>query len=122
MPLFSTNANVPSFTYKYTISSNSNDAPKITVSTPSDKMLYIKAEEVIPKPKRVIFNGLATICFWEDGSKTMVKMSAGEDYDQETAVAMCIAHKLFGSKNQFKKFVKSGYDQSSEAVKKKTKK
>lgn len=77
--------------------------------------------EKVMKPVRVIFSGITTICFWEDGSKTIVKKCAGEDYDQETAVAMCIAHKMFGSKNQFKKFVESGYEELPKTEKKKKK-
>ena len=64
------------------------------------------------KPKRVTFNGLTTIVFWED-DKTIVRCSEEDVYDRERAVASAIAHRMFGSKNQFKKFVASGYEAMS---------
>lgn len=61
------------------------------------------------KPSRVTFSGNTTICFWPDGSKQIVRCKDGDEFDKEYAVAMCVAHHVFGSKNQFKKFVKAGY-------------
>jgi len=61
-----------------------------------------------PTPERVTYNGTTTIVFWSDNTKTMVKCGADE-YDREIAVAMAVAHKLFGSKSKFKKFAANGY-------------
>jgi hypothetical protein len=61
------------------------------------------------KPERITFNGLTTVVFWKDNSKTIVRCSEADLYDPEHAVAMAISHKMFGSKHQFKKFVASGY-------------
>jgi len=49
------------------------------------------------KPRRVIFSGPATIVFWSDGDKTVVKCGNGEPYSQETGFAMACARKLFGN-------------------------
>lgn len=58
--------------------------------------------------KKVIFNSPATIVFWEDGTKTVVKVN-GEDYDPEKGLAMAIAKKSYGNKgnyfNIFKKWL-----------------
>lgn len=58
--------------------------------------------------KKVIFNAPATIVFWEDGTKTVVKAD-GEDYDPEKGLAMAIAKKSYGNKgnyfNIFKKWL-----------------
>lgn len=35
-------------------------------------------------PTNVIFNGPATIVFWNDGTKTVVKCSDGDEYDPES--------------------------------------
>lgn len=47
--------------------------------------------------KRVIFNNPATIVYWQDGSKTVVKCRADEHYDKEKGLAMCLAKKLLGT-------------------------
>ena len=59
---------------------------------------------------KVIFNEPATIVFWEDGTKTVVKCQDGDVFDKEKGLAMAIAKKSFGNKgnycNVFKKFIK----------------
>ena len=58
--------------------------------------------------KKVKFNPPATIVFWTDNTKTVVKCS-GEDYDPEKGLAMCICEKMLGNKgnyyNVFKKWL-----------------
>lgn len=46
---------------------------------------------------RVIFHDPATIVFWKDKTKTVVKVH-GEAYDREKGLAMCIAKKVLGEK------------------------
>ena len=59
----------------------------------------------------VIFNGPATIVFWGDGTKTVVKCSE-EEFDHEKGLAMAIAKKFLGTGetqgnyyNTFKKWI-----------------
>ena len=63
---------------------------------------------IIPSIKNVIFNCPATIVFWSDGSKTVVK-SHNEPFDREKGLAMAISKKFFGNKgnymNNFKKWI-----------------
>ena len=47
--------------------------------------------------KRVIFNPPATIVFWTDGTKTVVK-THNEPFDQEKGIAMALVKKLGLSK------------------------
>jgi hypothetical protein len=49
-------------------------------------------------PKKVIFNDPATIVYWEDGSKTVVKCGNGDVYDCEKGFAMCVLKRLYGDK------------------------
>ena len=60
------------------------------------------------KIKRVIFNDPATIVFWEDGTKTVVK-AHGDEFDEEKGLAMAIAKRALGNTGRyyevFKKFV-----------------
>ena len=61
------------------------------------------------KPKKVIFNDPATIVFWRDGTKTVVKCQPGDIYDPEKGLAMCFAKKALSNKsnfnNEFKKWL-----------------
>lgn len=50
--------------------------------------------------KKVKFNPPATIVFWTDNTKTVVKCQ-GEDYDPEKGLAMCISKKMFGDKGNY---------------------
>lgn len=47
--------------------------------------------------KRVIFNNPATIVFWKDGTKTVVK-AHNELFDREKGLAMAVCKKLYGDK------------------------
>lgn len=56
---------------------------------------------------KVIFSGPATIVFWNDGSKTVVKCTKGDQLNYEMGIAMCALKKLFGdSYLDFKKDLK----------------
>ena len=63
----------------------------------------------LPDIKNVIFNDPATIVFWSDGSKTVVKVQDGDEYDEEKGLAMAISKKALGNKgnycNEFKKWM-----------------
>lgn len=62
----------------------------------------------IPKIKKVIFNDPATIIYWNDDTKTVVK-AEGETFDPEKGMAMAIAKKALGNQgkyyNEFKKWL-----------------
>ena len=64
----------------------------------------------LPKIKDVIFNPPATIVFWADNTKTVVKCQEGDDFDPEKGLTMAITKKLFGNKGNYceeiKKWVK----------------
>ena len=61
----------------------------------------------LPSIKNVVFNNPATIIFWEDGTKTIVKAMETDTYDPEFGFAMCICKKALGEqyKKTFKKYV-----------------
>ena len=66
------------------------------------------SQTVIPKIKDVIYNDPATIVFWEDGTKTVVKCK-NEKFDPEKGLAMAFSKKMLGNKgnyyNVFKKWL-----------------
>lgn len=51
--------------------------------------------------ERVIFNDPATVVFWEDGTKTVVKCQEGDSYNEQTGLLMCIAKRYFGNTGRF---------------------
>ena len=50
---------------------------------------------------KVIFNNPATIVFWNDGSKTVVKCSEDECFDEEKGLAMAISKKALGNQGNY---------------------
>lgn len=61
------------------------------------------------KPTKIIFSGPATIVFWDDGTKTVVKCTDRDEFDFEKGIALCYMKRLLGNDNSFhhifKKFV-----------------
>ena len=55
----------------------------------------------IPEIKNVIFNDPATIVFWEDGTKTVVKCQDGDEFDPEKGLTMAITKKAYGNKGSY---------------------
>lgn len=59
--------------------------------------------------ENVIFNDPATIVYWSDNTKTVVK-AHNEPFDKEKGLAMAISKKVLGNKSNFndvfKKYIK----------------
>lgn len=81
------------------------------------KTIYNTVNSSRMRIENVIFNNPATIVFWSDGSKTVVKAHL-DDYDQEKGLAMAIAKKALGNEgnyyNVFKKWLPN--EDSSEEI------
>lgn len=54
---------------------------------------------------KVIFNDPATIVFWEDGTKTVVKAD-NEPFDKEKGLAMAITKKALGNEGNYYNVIK----------------
>lgn len=52
-------------------------------------------------PIKVIFHDPATIVFWDDGTKTVVKCQEGDTYNKELGFALCFAKKAMGNQSNF---------------------
>ena len=63
--------------------------------------LIPKPANYLPEIKNVKFNSPATIVFWADGTKTVVKCQDGDDYSKEVGLAMCIVKKVFGNTSKY---------------------
>lgn len=76
------------------------------ISQQAPSILYKK-----PTAVRIIYNDPATIVFWNDGTKTVVKKAKGERFNKYTAFCAALAKKIYGNNSRVNKIVKSGYDQ-----------
>lgn len=56
---------------------------------------------LVPTIKNVIFNDPATIVFWADETKTVVKAQDGDIFDPEKGLAMAISKKALGNKGNY---------------------
>lgn len=73
------------------------------VVTPRDLLNYMygMSSSHIPEIKNVIFNDPATIVFWDDGTKTVVKCQDGDKFDPEKGLAIAIVKKAYGNKSNY---------------------
>lgn len=55
--------------------------------------------------EKIIFNHPATIVFWADGTKTVVKMGRGERFDMYHGFTAAVAKKVYGNNTRVKKTV-----------------
>jgi hypothetical protein len=67
----------------------------------------------------VIHNDPATIIFWKDGTKTVVKCQENDEYSPTVGFAMAVCKKVFGNKGHFNEVFKKWvpeYDQKAEPM------
>ena len=62
--------------------------------------IYGKKPRLVPRIKNVIFNDPATIVFWSDNTKTVVK-AQNEPFDPEKGLAMAICKKALGNEGNY---------------------
>lgn len=53
------------------------------------------------KIRDVIFSDPATVVFWDDNTKTVVRARGGEKYDKEKGLAMAIIKKITGNTGSY---------------------
>ena len=81
----------------------------------------IVEEMKLPKIKKVIFNKPATIVFWGDESKTVVKCE-NEEFDPEKGLSMAISKKALGNNHDYYNVFKKWLPKEKKEDKKPTKK
>ena len=62
--------------------------------------------ETAPKVDRIIFNNPATIVFWKDGTKTVVKTSEDSEFSYYWGFCAALAEKVFGSNHAVKTMIR----------------
>lgn len=70
----------------------------------------------VVKIKNVIFNPPATIVFWTDGTKTVVKAQDGYVFDPEKGLAMAISKKALGNKGNYCNELKKWLPKKEETI------
>lgn len=60
---------------------------------------------MIPKVKKIIHSGPCTIVFWEDNTKTVVRLEEGKEYDEYAAFTAALAKKCYGNNSQVHKIL-----------------
>ena len=56
--------------------------------------------------KKVVFNDPATVVYWIDGSKTVVKRSEDDRWDPEKGLLLCFMKRMFGNTGRFNDVLK----------------
>ena len=103
MNLSDINVNIKDSVYKareVTLNCVGGDYPNLVIDvTLSPNNLVSNSTDAKPLSiTNVIFNPPATIIFWSDGTKTVVKCDCSkEDYDPEKGIAMAISKKMIGN-------------------------
>lgn len=73
---------------------------------------YLKGVDDYDKgltPVRIIYNPPATIVFWADGDKTVVKCSKTEEFNKYHGFCAALAKRVIGNNSQIMKIVESGF-------------
>lgn len=80
-------------------------------ASPYDSLMPYTIEQMVSKIfgekkiefsiENVIFNNPATVVYWKDKTKTIVKCQDGDEYNKEIGLAMCIIKKVCGNKGNY---------------------
>lgn len=91
--------------------------------------VHLEGIMVPPKPTarttgivRVIFNNPATIVYWEDGSRTVVKCQPGDEFNRTIGFLMCVMKKVTGNTGRYNEVLKKyvyGADLTTDEMRKK---
>lgn len=74
---------------------------KQNISINASNVTFYPAIKTSPKIKNVIFNNPATIVFWTDGTKTVVKCQGDDVYNKEKGLAMAYIKKCNGNNGNY---------------------
>ena len=78
-----------------------------TISTSTSNTAYVYTPSVkLPEVKEVIFAPPATIVYWKDGTRTVVKCSDDDYFDEETGFVLCFMKKILGNKGNFNTYIR----------------
>lgn len=61
----------------------------------------------VVEPQKIIYSGNRTIVFWNDGTKTIVKVAKGQEFDEYLGFIAAYAKKMFGTNSKIKKLIEA---------------
>lgn len=67
----------------------------------TERTKVVIARTLTDQIDNVIFHNPATIVYWKDGTKTVVKANGEDVFDKETGLAMAIAKKALGNEGNY---------------------
>lgn len=76
---------------------------------------FVTYKPVKPEVNRIIFNDPATIVFWKDGTKTVVKVSDSESYSPYYGFLAALAKKIYGSNSAIQRIVRQFLPEEEQA-------
>lgn len=59
----------------------------------------------LPLPENVIFHDPATIVYWDDGTRTVVKCQPGDVFNAEAGLTTAMLKKYMGNDNTFNRVI-----------------
>lgn len=70
--------------------------------TPADKC----SPYLYPEVDHIFYDDVATVVFWKDGTKTVVKCPEGTPYDEYSAFCAALAKKIYGNNSKLQREIK----------------
>lgn len=67
------------------------------------KLIMPEDIDILALIKKVIFHNPATVIYWKDGTKTVVKCGKKDVWDPEKGLAMAVVKKMMGNKGNYNK-------------------
>ena len=90
---------------KYVLLSNTNTYSTGETATKKETKKVTKVKNKMIRPVRVIFNDPATIVFWDDDTKTVVKCSDDDEFSEYEGFCPACTKKLLGNNSKIKKLI-----------------
>lgn len=82
-----------------------NDTVKKYVMEDVMRTHEIFCKSLVPNPTKIIYNPPATIVFWTDGTKTVVKCCEEDEYNEYYGFLCALGKKIFGTNRHLKKMI-----------------
>ena len=68
---------------------------------------YTHEKQAVPVCKKIIHSGPCTIVFWDDDTKTVVRCSENDTYDEYSAFCAALAIRIYGTNSHLKKVIEA---------------
>lgn len=66
---------------------------------------FVPIDKAIPEVKRIIFHNPATIVFWKDGTKTVVKCMEDQEFSKYYGFLAAVVKKCYGNNSKINRMI-----------------